>query len=73
MRGDNGAAGSSDPEMTRERLAELREAEARASAKVVGVDRWSSSAIRTVGCCRAGRSGAEANRRLIRQVGRKSS
>jgi LmbE family N-acetylglucosaminyl deacetylase len=34
----NGAAGSSDPEMTRERLAELREAEARASAKVVGVD-----------------------------------
>ena len=35
----NGAAGSSDPEMTRERLAALREAEARASAKVVGVDR----------------------------------
>ena len=34
----NGAAGSSDPEMTRQRLAELREAEARASAKVVGVD-----------------------------------
>src|ERR671912_618401 len=34
----NGAAGSSDPEMTRERLAELREAEARASAKGVGVD-----------------------------------
>ncbi len=34
----NGAAGSSDPEMTRERLTELREAEARASAKVVGVD-----------------------------------
>jgi LmbE family N-acetylglucosaminyl deacetylase len=34
----NGAAGSSDPAMTRERLAELREAEARASAKVVGVD-----------------------------------
>jgi LmbE family N-acetylglucosaminyl deacetylase len=34
----NGAAGSSDPGMTRERLAELREAEARASAKVVGVD-----------------------------------
>jgi LmbE family N-acetylglucosaminyl deacetylase len=34
----NGAAGSSDPEMTRERLAELREAEARAAAKVVGVD-----------------------------------
>jgi LmbE family N-acetylglucosaminyl deacetylase len=30
----NGAAGSSDPEMTRERLAELREA----AAKVVGVD-----------------------------------
>jgi LmbE family N-acetylglucosaminyl deacetylase len=35
----NGAAGSSDPEMTRERLTELREAEQRASAKVVGVDR----------------------------------
>jgi LmbE family N-acetylglucosaminyl deacetylase len=35
----NGAAGSSDPEMTRERLAELRVAEARAAAKVVGVDR----------------------------------
>jgi LmbE family N-acetylglucosaminyl deacetylase len=34
----NGAAGSSDPEMTRERLAELRKAEARAAAKVVGVD-----------------------------------
>ena len=34
----NGAAGSSDPQMTRERLAELREAEQRASAKVVGVD-----------------------------------
>ena len=34
----NGAAGSSDPEMTRERLAELREAESRAAAKVVGVD-----------------------------------
>lgn len=34
----NGAAGSSDPAMTRERLAALREAEARASAKVVGVD-----------------------------------
>jgi LmbE family N-acetylglucosaminyl deacetylase len=34
----NGAAGSSDPEMTRERLTELREAEQRASAKVVGVD-----------------------------------
>jgi LmbE family N-acetylglucosaminyl deacetylase len=35
----NGAAGSSDPEMTRERLAELREAEQRAAAKVLGVDR----------------------------------
>ena len=35
----NGAAGSSDPRMSRERLAELREAEQRASAKVVGVDR----------------------------------
>src|SRR6266542_6682890 len=35
----NGAAGSSDPEMTRERLASLREAEQRAAAKVVGVDR----------------------------------
>jgi LmbE family N-acetylglucosaminyl deacetylase len=35
----NGAAGSSDPEMTRQRLTELREAEQRASAKVVGVDR----------------------------------
>ena len=34
----NGAAGSSDPEMTRGRLAEIREAEARASAKVVGVE-----------------------------------
>jgi LmbE family N-acetylglucosaminyl deacetylase len=34
----NGAAGSSDPGMTRGRLAELREVEARASAKVVGVD-----------------------------------
>ena len=34
----NGAAGSSDPTMTRRRLAELREAEQRASAKVVGVD-----------------------------------
>jgi len=34
----NGAAGSSDPEMTRERLAALREAEARASAKAVGVE-----------------------------------
>ena len=34
----NGAAGSSDPEMTRARLAEIREAEARASAKVVGVE-----------------------------------
>jgi LmbE family N-acetylglucosaminyl deacetylase len=35
----NGAAGSTDPEMTRERLASLREAEQRAAAKVVGVDR----------------------------------
>jgi LmbE family N-acetylglucosaminyl deacetylase len=35
----NGAAGSSDPAMTRERLAELREAEQRAAAKVVGVER----------------------------------
>lgn len=35
----NGAAGSSDPRMTRERLASLREAEQRAAAKVVGVDR----------------------------------
>lgn len=35
----NGAAGSSDPEMTRERLASLREAEQRAAAKVVGVER----------------------------------
>jgi LmbE family N-acetylglucosaminyl deacetylase len=34
----NGAAGSSDPAMTRARLAELREAEQRAAAKVVGVD-----------------------------------
>jgi hypothetical protein len=34
----NGAAGSSDPQMTRERLAELREAEQRAAAKVLGVD-----------------------------------
>jgi LmbE family N-acetylglucosaminyl deacetylase len=34
----NGAAGSSDPEMTRRRLAELREAEQRAAAKVVGVE-----------------------------------
>jgi LmbE family N-acetylglucosaminyl deacetylase len=34
----NGAAGSSDPAMTRARLAELRAAEQRASAKVVGVD-----------------------------------
>ncbi len=34
----NGAAGSSDPAMTRERLAELREAEQRAAAKVVGVE-----------------------------------
>jgi LmbE family N-acetylglucosaminyl deacetylase len=35
----NGAAGSSDPEMTRERLTSLREAEQRSAAKVVGVDR----------------------------------
>jgi LmbE family N-acetylglucosaminyl deacetylase len=35
----NGAAGSSDPAMTRARLAELREAEQRAAAKVVGVER----------------------------------
>jgi LmbE family N-acetylglucosaminyl deacetylase len=35
----NGAAGSTDPEMTRERLASLREAEQRAAAKVVGADR----------------------------------
>jgi LmbE family N-acetylglucosaminyl deacetylase len=34
----NGAAGSSDPSLTRARLAELRETEQRASAKVVGVD-----------------------------------
>jgi LmbE family N-acetylglucosaminyl deacetylase len=34
----NGAAGSSDPAMTRQRLAELREAEQRAAAKVVGVE-----------------------------------
>jgi LmbE family N-acetylglucosaminyl deacetylase len=34
----NGAAGSSDPKMTRQRLAELREAEQRAAAKVVGVE-----------------------------------
>ena len=34
----NGAAGSSDPAMTRRRLAELREAEQRAAAKVVGVE-----------------------------------
>jgi hypothetical protein len=34
----NGAAGSSDPQLTRERLAELREAEQRAAAKVLGVD-----------------------------------
>lgn len=34
----NGAAGSTDPEMTRGRLASLREAEQRAAAKVVGVD-----------------------------------
>jgi LmbE family N-acetylglucosaminyl deacetylase len=33
----NGAAGSSDPQMTRQRLAELREAEQRAAAKVLGV------------------------------------
>jgi len=35
----NGAAGSTDPDMTRERLAELRAAEQRAAAKVVGVER----------------------------------
>jgi LmbE family N-acetylglucosaminyl deacetylase len=35
----NGAAGSSDASMTRERLTGLREAEQRAAAKVVGVDR----------------------------------
>jgi LmbE family N-acetylglucosaminyl deacetylase len=35
----NGAAGSTDPEMTRQRLAALREAEQRAAAKVVGVER----------------------------------
>jgi LmbE family N-acetylglucosaminyl deacetylase len=35
----NGAAGSSDPAMTRERLAELRAAEQRAAAKVAGVGR----------------------------------
>src|SRR5919108_1570799 len=34
----NGAAGSSDPTMTRQRLAELREAEQRAAAKVLGVE-----------------------------------
>jgi LmbE family N-acetylglucosaminyl deacetylase len=34
----NGAAGSSDPQLTRKRLAELREAEQRAAAKVVGVE-----------------------------------
>jgi LmbE family N-acetylglucosaminyl deacetylase len=34
----NGAAGSTDPAMTRARLAELREAEQLAAAKVVGVD-----------------------------------
>ena len=34
----NGAAGSRDPSMTRAALAELREAEQRASAKVVGVE-----------------------------------
>jgi LmbE family N-acetylglucosaminyl deacetylase len=35
----NGAAGSSDPAMTRQRLAELRAAEQLAAAKVLGVDR----------------------------------
>jgi LmbE family N-acetylglucosaminyl deacetylase len=34
----NGAAGSSDPQMTRARLAEIREAEQRAAAKVLGVE-----------------------------------
>ncbi len=34
----NGAAGSSDPQLTRQRLAEMREAEQRAAAKVVGVE-----------------------------------
>jgi LmbE family N-acetylglucosaminyl deacetylase len=34
----NGAAGSSDPSLTRSVLAELREAEQRAAAKVVGVE-----------------------------------
>jgi LmbE family N-acetylglucosaminyl deacetylase len=34
----NGAAGSSDPAMTRQRLTELRAAEQRAAAKVLGVD-----------------------------------
>jgi LmbE family N-acetylglucosaminyl deacetylase len=34
----NGAAGSSDPNMTRQRLAELREAEQRAAAKALGVE-----------------------------------
>jgi LmbE family N-acetylglucosaminyl deacetylase len=34
----NGAAGSSDPKLTRQRLAEMREAEQRAAAKVVGVE-----------------------------------
>src|SRR5206468_6354323 len=34
----NGAGGSSDPRMTRQRLAELREAEQRAAAKVLGVE-----------------------------------
>jgi LmbE family N-acetylglucosaminyl deacetylase len=34
----NGAAGSSDPAMTRQRLAELRAAEQLAAAKVLGVD-----------------------------------
>ena len=45
----DGAAGSSDPEMTRERLAELREVEARASAKVVGVDQVEFLGMR-MGC-----------------------
>jgi LmbE family N-acetylglucosaminyl deacetylase len=34
----NGAAGSSDPKLTRQRLAEMREVEQRAAAKVVGVE-----------------------------------
>jgi LmbE family N-acetylglucosaminyl deacetylase len=34
----NGAAGSSDPAMTRQRLTELRAAEQLAAAKVLGVD-----------------------------------